>query len=395
MTQKKQLQEQVASHAYKRPVTNEGARSRKRPTVDEGARSRKRPVVHEAPQTLQRVVTIPDVNPLESWNEFELRRKQMSRARTRPKYVGPVARTFRQTGAYAPNGQLRSPHRSLAGYGTRVPRRSGRLAFRRGLIWKLLSVLAGGVLVMLAANFAFAGNAFRIEQVTVLGTHNDALIRSIQRMGIQGQNIFLLNVPVMDDRITTSPLVDSVVLSKQLPNQLIVTVTERTPFLLWRTPRGLFSIDRKGVVISAVDPGSEVATMATVVDMSQQEAQKIAKTYPVIQPGAQLNQADIAFASALFKQLPTVLGNGSFTLRYDGTIYATTTDEPGSSGRRGSFVVKSVDGWLAYLGGASDSNPLENRLFELQQLLLLAQKQQLKLATIDLRYGLHPVYTLK
>src|SRR5882724_4527144 len=154
MTQKKQLQEQVASHAYERPAVNEGSRSRKRP------------VVHEAPQTLRRVVTIPDVNPLESWNEFELRRKQMSRARTRPKYVGPVARTFRQTGAYAPNGQLRSPHRTLAG--TRVPRRSGRLAFRRGLIWKLLSVLAGGVLVMLATNFAFAGNAFRIEQVTVL-----------------------------------------------------------------------------------------------------------------------------------------------------------------------------------------------------------------------------------
>jgi hypothetical protein len=148
------------------------------------------------------------------------------------------------------------------------------------------------------------------------------------------------------------------------------------------------------VVISAVDASSDVSTMATVVDISQQDAQKTAKTYPVIRPGTQLNQADIAFASVLFKQLPTVLRNGSFTLRYNGTIYATT-DESGSSGRRGSFVVKSVDGWLAYLGGAGDSNPLENRLFELQQLLLLAQKQQLKLATIDLRYGLHPVYTLK
>ncbi len=373
MTQKKQLQEQVASHSYKRPVVHE-----------------------EAPQTLQRVVTIPDVNPLESWNEFELRRKQISRARTRPrKYVGPVARTFVQTGAYAPIGQSRTVRKSLSGYGTRVPQRSGRLAFRRGLIWKLLSVLAGGVLLMLAANFAFAGNAFRIEQVTVLGTHNDTLIRSIQRMGMQGQNIFLLNVPAMSERITASSLVDSATLSKQLPNQLVVTVNERTPFLLWETPQGLFSVDHKGVVIAPVDTGANVAGFETVTDVSQQDGQKAAKNYPIIQPGTQLNQADIAFASNIFKELPGVLGNSVFTLHYDGTIYATTPDESNSVGRKGSFIVKSGDGWLAYLGGAGDSNSLENRLLELQQLLLLAQKQQLKFATIDLRYGLHPVYTVK
>jgi hypothetical protein len=34
-------------------------------------------------------------------------------------------------------------------------------------------------------------------------------------------------------------------------------------------------------------------------------------------------------------------------------------------------------------------------LIELQHILALAQEQQLQLATIDLRYGLHPVYTLK
>jgi hypothetical protein len=34
-------------------------------------------------------------------------------------------------------------------------------------------------------------------------------------------------------------------------------------------------------------------------------------------------------------------------------------------------------------------------LVELQRILTLAQKQQLHLATIDLRFGLRPVYTLK
>ena len=370
MTQKKPLQEQVASHAYKRPV------------------------VREAPRTLQRVVTIPEVSPLDSWNEFELRRKQINRARTRPrKYEGPVARTFVQTGSYAPSGRTHTLRKPLPSYrggasGTRVPRRSGRL--RRGLLWKLLGVLTGGMLLMLVMNFAFAGNAFRIEQVTVVGTHNDTLVRSIQRMGMQGQNIFLLNVPALSEQIAALPLVSSVTLSKQLPNRLVVTVSERTPSLLWSTPQGVFSIDHNGVVIAAAS-GTGNSALNNGVDVSQQNGQSKAK----VRPGEQLNQADIACASELFKQLPTVLGNNAFTLRYDGTIYANTTDESGSMAHKGSFIVKSADGWLAYLGGADDANPLGNRLLELQKMLQLAQEQQLKIATIDLRYGLHPVYTLK
>jgi hypothetical protein len=64
-------------------------------------------------------------------------------------------------------------------------------------------------------------------------------------------------------------------------------------------------------------------------------------------------------------------------------------------GEGGSFTVASSDGWIAYLGGANDANPLDNRLNELQQILALARKQRLNVATIDLRFGLRPVYTVK
>jgi hypothetical protein len=62
---------------------------------------------------------------------------------------------------------------------------------------------------------------------------------------------------------------------------------------------------------------------------------------------------------------------------------------------RGTFVVESPDGWIAYLGSAADANPLENRLIAMQQILLVGKKQEQHLATIDVRYGLHPVYTIK
>jgi hypothetical protein len=105
-----------------------------------------------------------------------------------------------------------------------------------------------------------------------------------------------------------------------------------------------------------------------------------------VRPGFRLNAADIAFATQLFARLPRLTGVSSFTLRYEVV--------PGQEGHA-SFEVVSSNGWLAYLGNADDSNPLDNRLVELQQILNYAQQQQLNLATIDLRFGLRPVYTLK
>jgi hypothetical protein len=99
-----------------------------------------------------------------------------------------------------------------------------------------------------------------------------------------------------------------------------------------------------------------------------------------------LNASDIAFATQAFTQLQQLRGITSFTLRFDVVP---------RQGGRGSFIVVSSQGWLAYLGGSEDNNPLDNRLIELQKILNLAQQKQLNLATIDLRFGLRPVYTLK
>ena len=107
-----------------------------------------------------------------------------------------------------------------------------------------------------------------------------------------------------------------------------------------------------------------------------------------VQPGTQLSAADIAFAQQVFAQLPQVTSISTFTLRYD-----TATDSQSSGS--GSFIVVSPQGWIAYLGSADDANPLDNRLVKLQQILSRAQQQQLNLATVDLRYGLRPVFTVK
>jgi hypothetical protein len=176
--------------------------------------------------------------------------------------------------------------------------------------------------------------------------------------------------------------VASVDVAKQLPNQLTVTVVERVPVLLWQTGQGTYSVDKSGVVIAPASETTGAAHLLTVVDT------RTGVAVQQVHPGTRLNTKDITFAMQIFAQLPQMIGNSSFTLRFNGV---------GSAGEEGngSYVVASSTGWLAYLGGANDTNPLHNRLIELQQILSLAQQQQLSLATVDLRFGLRPVYTLK
>ncbi|GAC1641945.1 MAG: hypothetical protein NVS4B12_04710 [Ktedonobacteraceae bacterium] len=378
MTEKRPLREQRANHSY---VQLPHVRSQH----DENARNThwQESVLEHV--KLQRVVTIPENDPSMAWNSFAQRQEQLRRARSRPpSYVSEarpiVARTYAQTGVRASSGRIRVVQRAQQAQQAEIPpipTRSGRRELRKGLIWRILSFFAVVVIIVLAVRFAFTSNAFRIEQVNVVGTHNVVLMRNIQRMGMQGQNIFLVNIEGLTAKVDAYPFVASTVISKDWPNRLTVTVIERVPVLLWQTQQGVYSVDSQGVVFASASETAGADHLMTVVDTRNGGKGQ------VIEPGTRLSRDDIVFAVNVLNALPRVAGITTFKLRYDTTL----------SG--GSYVVESPDGWLAYLGGAHDSNPLNNRLTELQQIVSLVQQQQLTLATVDLRYGLHPVYTLK
>jgi len=374
MTEKKPLREQRANHSYGPPPAT------KRQHGGNAQHIRRQEPALE-PVKLQRVVTTPEADPSMAWNTFAQRQEQQRRSRSLPQksYVGgPVAaRTYAQTGVRASSGRMRAIQRSQQAELSPIPTRSGRREFRKGFLWRLLSLFAVAIVVMLAINFAFTNNAFRIEQVNVVGTRNNVLVQNIQRMGMQGQNIFLVNVGGLTAHVNAYPVVASSSISKDWPNRLTVTVVERVPALLWQTARGTYSVDNQGVVIAPISETAGAARLMTVVDTRNGGKGQ------VLSPGMHLSQAEIDFAVDVFNHLPNVAGIATFKLRYDATLAG------------GSYVVESSNGWLAYLGSAHDVNPLDNRLTELQQIVSLAQQQQLALATIDLRYGLHPIYTLK
>ncbi len=294
-------------------------------------------------------------------------------------------RTYARTGTRASSGRLKAVRRLPAYHSSPVPMRSGaQRPMKRGFFWRLLGLLFGIIALVFVANLVLNSNTFRVEHVDIVGTHNDVLIRSIQHIGMQGQNIFFMDVATLKERIEASPRVASVSLEKQWPDQVTVNVVERTPVLLWHTAQGTYSVDKQGVVIASASETPGANQLKTVVDTTG----KVGKS-GVIQPGVHLNSADIEFALAVLNRLPQITGISNFTLRYSGTINTQT----GQAGSRGSYIVESPGGWLAYLGSADDTNPLDNRLIELQQILTLVS--QSRLATVDLRYGLRPVYTLK
>ncbi len=365
--EKRQPREQLASHVYRRraaPADLQSVRSK--------AAGRASP--------RQRVVTMPAEVPPTAGDRYVQRRNQLYSARAQQQtYTHLTPRTLAQTGVPASSGQIRAVKRLPQYHPSPIPLRSGRSSRGRNVLLRLLALFALLLVVGLGANFALTSATFRIAQVSIVGTHNMLLVHTIQHMGIRGQNIFLIDAAALTARIELLPMVSSASLQKQWPDRLQVVISERTPALFWQTSNGAFSVDKNGLVIAPDSQANGTGSLQSVVDRSNRAGAS------GLRPGSRLPAADIAFALAIFAQLPRVADVTDFSLSY--------TSMAGQAA--GSFVVASKAGWLAYLGGADDANPLANRLLELQQILLLAQQEQLGLATIDLRFGLRPVYTLK
>ncbi len=326
----------------------------------------------------RRTVSTPElVEQPATWAERHARHARPTAPRTGHRQV---QRTLARTGMAAPEGPVRMVKPLPRSY-TPIPVRSGEQRRRRTFWRRFLTIFALVALALGALGFSLFSPTFYIGQVTVKGTSNTTLVHTIQHMGMLGQNIFLIDIAGFTSRVDALPLIASADIEKVGPNALTVSVVERQPVLLWQTPRGTYSVDSHGIVIGLASETVGATHLMTVVDIRSKEV------IQRVQPGTQLNAGDIAFARQVFAQLPGVAGISTFTLRYDAT--------GGQSAGNGSFVVQSPQGWLAYLGSADDTNPLDNRLVELQQILSRAQQQQLTLATIDLRYGLRPVFTVK
>jgi cell division septal protein FtsQ len=349
-----------------------------------------------APRTLKRVVSVPqstDTNA--AWDTFAQRQRKLRKARSQSSREQPVlvARTFRQTGVRATSGRIQAVRRPLPYRATAIPIRSGHKRLRRRGVLRIVLLVVGLIFVLALLYFFLFSPAFRVQAINVDGTRSSALLNEVQHINVKGQNIFLCDIDSLKTRLAASPLVASVIVKKQWPATLEVMVTERKPAILWQTAQGTYSVAQDGMVIAPASQSTDTRQLGTVIDQSP--SGNTQKTEPLVRAGTYLKHTDIAFATQVLQQVPVVTGVNIFKLYYDGTMYASTTDAVNGGNDRGSYSIESPDGWTAYLGGAEDANSLDNRLQELREVLNLARSQHEQIATIDLRYGLHPVYVLQ
>lgn len=389
MTRKQPEEQDIRRYTYR------ASASVSRPLVRRRELSQRDVYEQDQPQRVEREqaralrgrrVTMPHeaVQPM-TWAERQERFRQPRGERSTRRRL--VKRTLAQTGRQAPVGQMRvnKPLPARRAGPSVPPRRRqaqrGRSFWRRLLGFLTLLAVVGG-----AIGFALLSPTFHVQQVTISGTQNQALIDSIRHMGIQGQNIFLLNSSAVISHLEAFPLVASASLGIQLPGTAIVTIEERVPVLLWQSGKSTFGIAQNGVVIAPLDELNGTNHLALVVDE---------RRAPSMRPGTRLNAANIAFAEQVFARAPGIAGVAPFALQYVDRVPSGGGSAPANQTGSGSYVVNSANGWKAYLGDATNSNPLSNRLLELQQILTMARQQNLQLATIDLRFGFRPTYTLK
>lgn len=119
---------------------------------------------------------------------------------------------------------------------------------------------AGNAVLALTAQAGFS-----LEQVNITGRQHidrDALLETLQVE--RGMPILALDKTDMIARLQTIPWLADATIERQLPNTLLVRLTEREPLALWQFRNQITVIDRQGAVIHAV-PASDFATLPLVV----------------------------------------------------------------------------------------------------------------------------------
>jgi cell division protein FtsQ len=95
---------------------------------------------------------------------------------------------------------------------------------------------------------AFTSPRFYVTTIQVEGNRTIPQGDVIARMRLDPTtNIFLLNKPEICGRIETNKVVKEVRLYRRFPETIIVRLTEREPFVLLNSGKGMFEVDASGI----------------------------------------------------------------------------------------------------------------------------------------------------
>lgn len=149
---------------------------------------------------------------------------------------------------------------------TSVEVRRNRLKRNSGKIYRevlsagvlLAAVVAAAAALMFSYNFLLCTALFRLERIEVTGcerlTEKDVI--TIADIG-SVQNLLALRTAAIAGRIKKNPWVKEVELTRNFPNELLITITEKKPVALAKRMSDLYFIDAEGSVIKKLESGED------------------------------------------------------------------------------------------------------------------------------------------
>jgi len=118
-------------------------------------------------------------------------------------------------------------------------------------------------------NFFFFSENFQIKYVEIKGISNLSYdFFNEQVSNLKGKNVFLVRSSgLIRDFQNNSAYIYDVDVEKELPNKIIITISERNPFVLWTNFSGLYLVDDQGIILEKIREYEEFSITQEQLDI--------------------------------------------------------------------------------------------------------------------------------
>jgi cell division septal protein FtsQ len=196
----------------------------------------------------------------------------------------------------------------------------------------------------------FISDTFRVYATEIVGNQIVARDQVIASSRLEGKNIFLVQPKAVATELKKLPYVLDAQVASELPNRVLVKLTERQPSLTWQVGDTKLAVDHDGGILPT-PPLSNVFTIRVLTGGVPHFGEKV-------DPGA------ITTAEAIRRLKPDLTG----------LVYATD---------HGVGLI-TPEGWTAYLG--NDPARITDQLELLDRLIGQLQTRASKIDFLDLRF---------